>query len=346
MHTFDYSFLRSGEYAEMLGLCNVMYDLRAREAIREGSNKNIFEELRRKAIIDSVESSNAIEGILTTRDRLEELVQGSTEPASHDEREITGYSRALDEIYGENQAPDVSEDYIRHLHFLLLGQTSEEAGRYKKRNNWIQERDEGGRIRVRFVPVSAKDTPYAMEQLLMAYYSARQDSEINRLLLTACFIVDFLCIHPFMDGNGRVSRLLTALLLQDAGFGVGKYISLDKKINYYKGNYYQVLAESSEGWHEDHSSYVPFLRFLMQILYQCYKEIDDRFIQGTTNAVPKGRRIENALLNSFTPVSKRELCERFPEISVKTIEKVLGEMVRDGSIIKIGSFKDARYRKA
>lgn len=346
MHTFDYRFLKSGEYAEMLGLTNIIYDLRAREAIREGSNKKIFEALRRKAIIDSVESSNAIEGIVTTRDRLEQLVQCSTEPASHDEREIAGYSIALDEIYGSDQAPDISEDYIRHLHFLLLGQTSEEAGQYKKRNNWIQERDENGRIRVRFVPVSAQDTEDAMEQLLMAYYSARQDSEINRLLLTGCFIVDFLCIHPFMDGNGRVSRLLTAMLLQDAGFDIGKYISIDKKINYYKGNYYQMLAESSAGWHDDHSSYAPFLKFLLQILYQCYKEIDDRFIQGTTKTVPKSRQIENALLNSFTPVSKREICERFPEISVKTIEKVLGEMMQNGSIVKIGSFRDARYKRS
>ena len=345
MHIFDYSHLKNGEYAEMMGLTNIIYDLRAREDIREGENRPVFESLRKAAIIDSVESSNAIEGIVTTKDRLREIINGGFEPSDHSEREIAGYSKALGEIYGSDQLPDLSEEYIKHLHELILGQTSEEAGRYKERNNWIQERDDKGRIRVRFVPVSAKDTPDAMEQLVMAYREAAQDSEINKLLLIAGFIVDFLCVHPFMDGNGRVSRLLTSMLLQEAGFGIGKYISIDKKINYYKGNYYQVLAESSEGWHDNENSYIPFIRFFLQIIYQCYKEIDEKFIKGTTASVLKSKQIENALLNAFTPISKRELCERFPEISVKTIEKVLGDMVRDGSIVKIGTFKDAKYKR-
>ncbi len=346
MHIYDYSFLKNGEYAEMLGLINIIYDLRAREEIRQSSNMTLFESLRRIAIVDSVESSNAIEGIIATGERIEEMMRGDGKPQNHDEWEIMGYSRALDEIYGTDQVPDVSEGYIKHLHHLMLEQTSKEAGKYKRRNNRIQERDSNGRLKVRFVPVSAEHVDDAMEQLLLAYYDARQDEAINKLLLIACFVVDFLCIHPFMDGNGRVSRLLTSLLLVDAGFDIGKYISIDKKINYFKGNYYQVLEESSAGWHDNKNSYEPFIRFLLQILYQCYKEIDEKFIQGTATAVPKNKQIENALLNSFTPVSKRELCERFPDISVKTIEKVLGEMVCEGSVVKIGTYRNARYKKS
>ena len=346
MHIYDYSFLKSSDYADMLGLTNIIYDLRAREEIRQSSNTALFESLRRIAIVDSVESSNAIEGIVATGERIKEMMSGDGKPRNHDEREIIGYSRALDEIYGTDSVPDISGEYIKHLHHLMLEQTSKEAGRYKRRNNWIQERDSSGRLKVRFVPVSAKDVDDAMEQLLLAYYDARQDAVINKLLLIGCFVVDFLCIHPFMDGNGRVSRLLTALLLEDAGFDIGRYISIDKKINFYKGNYYQVLGESSVGWHDNQNSYEPFIRFLLQVLYQCYKEIDEKFIQGTSIAVPKNKQIENALLNSYTPVSKRELCERFPDISVKTIEKVLGEMVREGSIVKVGTYKNARYRKS
>ena len=345
MHCFDYNHLKSGEYVEMAGLTNILFDLRAREEIRENYNKSVFESLRRAAIIDSVESSNAIEGVVAPRNRLKGIIAGTSSPISHDEHEIAGYSMALNEIYNPIPLPDISEEYIRHLHYLILGQTSADAGQYKDRNNRIQERDENGSIGVRFVPVPAKDTADAMEQLVMAYYEARQDSNINSLLLTACFIVDFLCIHPFMDGNGRVSRLLTALLLQEIDFGIGKYISLDKKINYYKENYYQVLRESSDGWHENKNSYKPFILFFLQILYQCYKEVDDRFVKSTVTAVPKSKQIELALLNTFTPVSKHELCERFPEISVKTIEKVLGEMVKDGRVVKIGTFRDARYKK-
>lgn len=345
MHTFDYSQLKNGKYMEVLGLTNIIYDLRAREEIRESDNKAFFDSLRKAAIIETVESSNAIEGIVSTKDRIEEIVNKNSKPKTHDEREIAGYSRALDEIYGSDNPADISEDYIKHLHYLMLEQTSEEAGQYKKRNNWIQERDEQGRIKVRFVPVNAKDTGDAMNQLLMAYYEARQDTGINRLLLIPCFIVDFLCIHPFMDGNGRVSRLLTALLLQESGFDIGKYVSIDKKISMFKGNYYQVLSESSEGWHENTNSYEPFMTFFLQILYQCYKELDEKFIEGSTTAIPKNKQIENALLNSFTPISKKELCDRFPDISVKTIEKVLSEMVKDRRIEKIGTYKDARYKK-
>lgn len=346
MHIFDYSILKNGDYVEMMGLTNIIFDLRARGALRESGNKSFFENMRKTAIVDSVESSNAIEGIVSTKDRIDEIVNKSDKPLTHDEKEIAGYSRALDEIYRSSPAPDISEEYIKHLHSLILEETSDEAGQYKKRNNWIQERDEMGRIKVRFVPVDVKHTHEAMEQLIMAYYEARQDAEINKLLLIACFIVDFLCIHPFMDGNGRVSRLLTSLLLQEAGFNIGRYISLDKKMNYYKGNYYQALAESSEGWHDNANNYAPFSTLFLQVIYQCYKELDEKFIEGTIDTIPKGKQIENALLNTFTPISKAELVERFPEISVKTIEKVLGEMVREGRVEKIGTYKDARYKKS
>lgn len=344
MRSFDYSFLKQTIYEECLGLTEIIYDLRAKESLRINDNKRFFEALRQTARIETVRSSNAIEGIVTTADRLEDLIEERITPESHGENEILGYRMALDEIYSEF-APELSEDYIKHVHFLIMEHSSREAGHYKTRNNWIQERDERGRIKVRFVPVSAGETGVAMEQLLMTYREARQDSGINQLLLSICFVVDFLCIHPFMDGNGRVSRLLTSLLLQDAGFDIGKYISVDKKIDVYKDNYYRALSESSKGWHECRNTYEPFITLMLQIIYQCYKELDNCFIQDSTSKIPKSKQIENALLNAYTPISKSELKEKFPHIGIKTIEKVLGDMVRKGSITKIGSFKDARYKK-
>lgn len=140
---------------------------------------------------------------------------------------------------------------------LILRTTSPDAGKYKQQNNWIQERDEQGRISIRFVPVKARETPQAVEQMILAWHEGKQDSRINGLLLIACVIVDFLCIHPFRDGNGRVSRLLTSLLLLQEGFDIGKYISIDKKINEYRYNYYQALKACSDGWHENRNTYTP-----------------------------------------------------------------------------------------
>ena len=346
MHRFDYRFLKTQIPGQLVGISNLVADLNSRESLRRAEHPDTFQRLREVALIETVRGSNAIEGIVTTGKRTDALIKEGAAPQDHNEKEIVGYRDALSEIYAKDFDSDLSETLLKHFHRQILGSVTQEAGVYKRENNWIQERDETGHIRVRFVPVPAKETPAAVEQWLQAYYEARQDSEISRLFLIACTVVDFLCIHPFMDGNGRVSRLLTALLLQESGFNIGRYISVDKKINHFKGNYYQALAESSEGWHDNANSYEPFVTFFLQIVYQCYKEIDEKFIEGTTASMPKSKQIENALLNSFVPISKRDLCDRFPDISVTTIEKVLGDMVREGSIVKIGSYKNARYKRA
>ena len=344
MHIFDYRFLKENAPGQLVGISNMIADLHGRESIRRMEHPETFRQLRENALIETVKGSNAIEGIVTSGKRMKALMKEGAEPQSHSEEEILGYRDALSEIYTEGFDSDVSEELLKHFHWLMLRATSPEAGSYKKENNWIQERDESGRIRVRFVPVSAGETPDAMAQWLMAYYEARQDAAVSRLLLAACAAVDFLCIHPFTDGNGRVSRLLTSLLLQQAGIDIGRYISIDAKINEYKYGYYQALKAASDGWHENRNDYAPFMTFLLQILYACYKELDEKFAEGQVRLLPKHRQIETILLNSYVPISKAELVSRLPDISVSTIERVMGDMLREGKIVKIGTYRNARYK--
>lgn len=345
MHRFDYRFLAENIPANLLDITGIIYDLRGRDEIRKASNRQVFQQLQHIAMIDSVQSSNAIEGIVTTGERMKALLNRETAPYTHDEQEILGYQTALHEIYSNYHHLEISGALLCHFHELLLGSTAPDAGRYKQQNNWIQERDAQGKISVRFVPVKASETPEAMEQLILAYQEARQDSRINRLLLTACVIVDFLCIHPFRDGNGRVSRLLTSLLLMQEGFDIGRYVSIDKKISEYRYNYYEALRACSEGWHDNQNTYIPFITYILQILYSSYKDLDAKFAENTAQTISKSRRVENTLLQCFVPVSKEEIVARLPDISVTTVERVLGKLIKEGKIEKIGTYRNARYRR-
>ncbi|MBR3224948.1 MAG: Fic family protein [Atopobiaceae bacterium] len=344
MHRFDYRALADCLPADLANITNVVFDLRARNELRQTREPSEFERLKQAAIVESVRGSNAIEGIVTTKARLEELVSGAA-PKTHGEREILGYKNALQEMYAPGFKADLSEDYILHLHEFLFGGISDQAGSYKRDNNWIQQRDANGRISVRFVPVSAADTPDAMEQLVMAYREACHDSSINKLVLVAYVVVDFLCVHPFEDGNGRVSRLLTTMLLQRAGFDICRYVSIEGMIDEHKAGYYDALKESSVGWHESQNDYTPFVLYLLQILYACYRELDRRYAGGTLERVPKAKRVETLLMELYVPASKAEICSRLPEVSVRTVERVLSRLMKEGRVEKIGTYRDARYRR-
>ena len=199
---------------------------------------------------------------------------------------------------------------------------------------------------MRFKPVKPSDVPEHMEQMLLAYYDARQDSEISPLLLIPCFILDFLCIHPLRDGNGRMSRLLSLLLLYKNGYDAGKYVSFEEQINNYKSFYYEALEQSSVGWTDNQNSYFPFIENFLSTLYMCYKELDKRFAVVHGRKITKKARIEATVLNSLTPLSKAEICQILPDVSPTTVEAVLGSMVKNGIIKRIGSARASRYIKA
>ena len=199
---------------------------------------------------------------------------------------------------------------------------------------------------MRFAPIPASQTAEAMEQLILAYIDARDNSQINNLLLIPCVILDFLCIHPFADGNGRVSRLLTLLLMYKSGFNIGKYVSFEEQINLSKDYYYGALQDSSIGWHGNENTYTEFMKKFLSTLYKCYKELDKRFSTVNGKKLKKTERIEQAVLNSVLPISKAEICGFLPDISPTTVEAVLGKMVKDGSVKKLGTARATKYVNA
>ena len=345
MHRFDYSFLDNGMLpAGLLNITADIYSLRAMAWSRKDQFADIFTVLAAIARVQSVKSSNAIEGIVTTDERINEIVNGISAPLNHSEQEIAGYRDALAEIHTGYMDMDFRQADILRLHAIMMNIAGYSyAGKYKEYDNDIIEEDRDGRRRVRFHPTSAADTPGEMEQLVLAYREARDNPNINQLLLIPCVILDFLCIHPFRDGNGRISRLLSLLLLYKNGFDAGKYISFEEQINNRKGNYYDALKQSSAGWHDNRSDYSAFIMEFLTTLYMCYKELDKRFAVVGSRKVTKQARVEATILNSLTPISKSDIGKILPDVSATTIEAVLGQMVREGRVRKVGSGRNTRY---
>lgn len=283
---------------------------------------------------------------MTTDERINEIVKGNSAPLNHNEQEIVGYRDALAQIHTDYTDMDFRESDILRLHAMMLNIAGYAfAGRYKEVDNDIIEEDKFGRRRVRFRPTSAADTPYEMQQLVLAYQEARDNPNINQLLLIPCVVLDFLCIHPFRDGNGRLSRLLSLLLLYRNGFDAGKFISFEEQINNRKWNYYEALKKSSDGWHDNQNDYSAFIMEFLTTIYVCYKELDKRFAVVGSRKVTKQARVEATILNSLTPVSKTDILKIHPDISGTTVEAVLGQMVRSGSVRKIGAGRGTRYIK-
>ena len=345
MHRYEYSFLKNSIPGNIIGLTDIIADLRSKEEFRKLQYSSAFESLRQKAVIESVKGSNAIEGIDSTDDRIKDIVEGA-KPVTHDEKEISGYKDALNLIHTQHGELDLTSDLILRFHSMMLSDTSpEEAGHFKTRENLIMEYSQSGDRRIRFRPVSYKETAESIEQMILAYYEARQDSNIPALFLISCVIFDFLCIHPFMDGNGRVSRLLTVLLLYIHGYDICRYISFEARIDKYKEAYYDALEKSSVGWHQNKNTYEPFMVNFLQLLYRCYKDLDDNFIDISLKKANKTERIEMVLLNAIVPISKSEVLEKVPDTSVRTVEYVLQSLLKENKIRKIGTYKNARYIK-
>ena len=348
MRKFDYSFLNNGLLpASLVSLTANISALKTMAGIRKEEYAQVFTELEAVAKIQSIKSSNAMEGIVTSDERIAAIVNQNSAPLNHNEAEIAGYRDALNEIHLGFEHIDFRERDILRLHEIMMSLAGYEyGGQYKTDDNVILEVDADGYRRVRFRPTPTKETPKAMEQLELAYMEARSDANINQLLLIPCVILDFLCIYPFRDGNGRMSRLLSLLLLYKNGFDAGKYVSFEEQINNYKDYYYEALRQSSDGWETNENSYFPFMENFLSILYLCYKELDKRFAVVHGKRITKRARIEAVILNSLTPLSKAEICKILPDVSPTTVEAVLGAMVKSGAVKRIGASRSARYLKA
>lgn len=345
MHKFDYSFLDNGLLpASLVNVTASIATLKTMEEFRKETNLAIFTELESIAIIQSVKSSNAIEGIITSDERIAQIVNQNSAPLNHSEAEIAGYRDALNLIHNGYTTIPFSQDSILSLHRTMLTVAGYGfGGTYKADDNVILEIAPDGSRKVRFTPVTAADTPAAMEQLFLAYMDASSNANINQLLLIPCVVLDFLCIHPFRDGNGRMSRLVSLILLYKNGYDVGRYISFEEQINSNKTWYYDALKKSSEGWHENRNDYTPFIQNFLTMLYKCYCELDKRFAVVNAKKLSKSERIEATVLNSLVPISKAEICRILPDVSPTTVELVLGRMVKSGIITTIGVGRGTKY---
>lgn len=345
MRKFDYSFLEN----EMMpaNIASYLFAIERNKILSNDFNfkfPKVFLNLEKIAKVQSIKASNAIEGIVTTDKRIESIINKETEPLNHDEKEIAGYRDALEKVHNEYEVIDVDLRNIKLLHSILLEHTGVSTrGNYKEENNVIVEKNSDGLRRVRFIPISAKDTPIAMEQMVLAYYEARQNSNINSLLLIPCFILDFLSIHPFSDGNGRMSRLLSLLLLYKNGYDVGKYISLEYMINKNKALYYEKLHESSIEWDSNQNTYWPFIEYFLLMLLKTYNELMDRYNIIKDKKMNKAERIEETIKQTIGRITKEDIHNFWPDISFNTIELELSKLLKEGKIEKIGNTNGVSY---
>ncbi|MCX5775019.1 MAG: Fic family protein [Firmicutes bacterium] len=306
----------------------------------------ILEHLLQSAIIESTISSNRIEGINTSDNRAREILSGSAKPANRSENEILGYQKCLKKVHKEFESIPISSAEILKLHKLLFSyQESPFAGKYKTDDNVIEETDATGKKAVRFVPTSYLEAPMELELLCSAYNDSIRKKDINPLLLIPVFVLDFLCIHPFQDGNGRMSRLLTLLLLYKNGFNIGKYISIEKAVEETKEGYYQALKNSSYDWHSGNNDTAYFGQYLLEIVIYCYKEFENRtlFIQSKES---KFQRIKTFIDDNIGLITKKDIKEHCPDISVTTIELTLSTLLNQGYILKKSGGRFSSYQKA
>ena len=329
---------------EIVGYLTTIHEYKGEQRLIAERHADVLESLVEVAKIQSTESSNKIEGIYTSDERLKKIVLDKTMPKTRSEREIAGYRDVLNTIHDNFPHIPIRDTFILQLHRdLYKFENVSDGGQFKASDNIIEEEDASGNKFVRFRPLPAWETPEAVISLCTAYNEAINKSGADPLLLIPMFIIDFLCIHPFNDGNGRMSRLLTLLLLYQNDYIVGKYISLEKLIERTKDSYYDALWASSQRWMEDENNYESFVKYILGIITAAYREFFDRAHIVEEKKVPKPDRIEELIKNHLGTITKTEILERAPGISQTTVQRTLTELVKAGKITKIGGGRYTKY---
>ena len=328
---------------EIVALLTKIHEYKGEQNNFLGATKDTLTHLVEIAKIQSTESSNKIEGIYTSSDRLTKILKDKTRPSNRSEQEIAGYRDVLALIHESHDYIQPKPNMILQLHKMLYKYGGNEGGIYKFNDNEIQEEDASGNTRIRFKPVPAWETPDAMEKLCQAFDEALADQEIDPLIIIPMFILDYLCIHPFSDGNGRMSRLLTLLLLYRTGYIVGKYISIEKAIEQTKATYYEALEDSSYGWHENKNDYGHFVRYMLGIVLGAYREFKDRVQIVVESGSSKTERVRDIIKNTIGKITKAEILKECPDISDVTVQRTLGDLLKNGEITKIGGGRYTSY---
>ena len=344
MRPFNYSLIRDQKWdSELLGYIAAIYKAAGKQELYLKQRPEELEKLVEIAKIQSTEASNAIEGIVTTNTRIRQLVEEKTTPRNRNEQEIAGYRDVLGIIHESFDSIPITQNYILQLHKILYSHMNNPvAGRTKTVQNYISATYPDGHTETLFTPLPPYETPEALDRICEEYNRVIGNMELEPLIAIPVFIHDFLCIHPFNDGNGRMSRLLTTLLLYRSGFYVGKYISLEAKIERHKDLYYDALAASQIGWHEGKDDPVPFIKYLLSTIIAAYRDFEDRFslVETKRSALDKVRLAAQNKIGRFTKQDIRELC---PSLSVSSIEGALRKMVEFGELQREGKGKSTYY---
>lgn len=346
MRIFDYSRLKGRTWdSELLGLVAQLHEYKGRQEMYLRQKPADLDRLIEIAKIQSTEASNEIEGIRTTNTRLKQLVQDKTTPHNRDEQEIMGYRDVLNTIHENYEYIPVRSSYILQLHRDLYRYSEKSiGGQFKNSQNFISAVDANGRAFILFEPLPPYETPAAIDSICENYNRVSAAQEIDDLILIPVFIHDLLCIHPFNDGNGRMSRLLTTLLLYRAGYVIGRYISLESKIAQNKDLYYATLEQCQTGWHENQEDPTPFIKYLLRIILAAYRDFEERIdiVGGRQNAVAIVRRAVSGRIGKFT---KSELLELCPTISRTSVEGALRQLIKEGAISRHGSGRATFYTR-
>lgn len=344
MRDFNYSKIKEQKWdSKVLSLIAAIYKYAGKQELYLKQRPDELEKLVEIAKIQSTESSNAIEGIVTTNTRIKQLVEESTTPKNRDEEEIAGYRDVLNIIHESFDAIPITKNYILQLHKILYSHMNNPiAGQTKTVQNYISATYPDGHTEVFFTPMAPFETPEALEKICEEYNRVIGNLEVEPLIAIPVFIHDFLCIHPFNDGNGRMSRLLTTLLLYRSGFYVGKYISLEAKIAKNKDLYYEALGKAQNGWHEGEEDVVPFIKYLLGTILAAYKDFEDRF-EIIGEKLPALEMVRKATKNKIGKFSKQDIRELCPSLSISSIEGSLRTLVKEGELMRGGSGKATYY---
>lgn len=329
---------------EIVALLTQIHEYKGMQTLYIESKADTLTRLLKIAKIQSTEASNRIEGIYTSDARLKQLVNEKTKPINRNEFEIMGYRDVLNTIHENFEYIPVTPNFIMQFHRDLYAYEGYGfGGKYKSSDNIIEEEDLEGNKFVRFKPVPAWETSESMQNLCDSFAKTMNMGQVDPLLLIPMFIIDFLCIHPFNDGNGRMSRLLTLLLLYKSNYIVGKYISIEGMIEKTKDAYYESLQKSSVGWHDNENDYLPFVKYMLGVIVAAYKEFFSRVDVLSNSGLSKPDRVRKLIKDTYGEITKAEIMEKCPDISHATIQRALADMLEKNEIIKIGGGRYTKY---
>lgn len=346
MRVFDYEKLSQSQWdVEVVNLLAKIHEHKGKQELFLEQKPAVLDKLVEIAKVQSVEDSNKIEGIITTTTRIKELMAQKTTPRNRDEEEILGYRDVLNVIHESYEYIPINSNYILQLHRELYKYSEKGiGGRYKNTQNSIVEQDQNGNVIEIFKPLPPYETPKAIEDICRELNKALDKHEVDSLLLIPIFIHDFLCIHPFNDGNGRMSRLLTTLLLYRQGYVIGKYISLESKIEQNKDGYYSSLRKSGLNWYEGQEDVTPFIKYILRTILAAYIDFEERvdYVDEKLPSIELVRKAVNKKLGKFT---KSDIMELVPSMGKATVENMLKKLVEEGYINRYGKGRSTYYVK-